>query len=63
MRQSKIRVAMITGDSKETAETIAEELGFYEKGVDEALSGESSPHSRLVYSLLHEHGLIYDPSP
>ena len=35
----QIRVAMITGDSKETAETIAEELGFYEKGADEALSG------------------------
>lgn len=36
---SQIRVAMVTGDSRETAESIAHELGFFERGVDEALSG------------------------
>jgi Ca2+-transporting ATPase len=40
MRQSRIRVAMVTGDARETAESIAAELGFYDKGVDEALSGQ-----------------------
>ena len=40
MRQSRIRVAMITGDARETAESIAAELGFYDKGADEALSGQ-----------------------
>lgn len=35
----QIRVAMVTGDARETAESIAHELGFFDRGVDEALSG------------------------
>jgi magnesium-transporting ATPase (P-type) len=33
---------MVTGDARETAESIAHELGFFDRGVDEALSG--TPH-------------------
>lgn len=48
---SQIRVAMVTGDSRETAESIAHELGFFERGVDEALSGGQAGRQALLQHL------------
>lgn len=36
---------MVTGDARETAESIAHELGFFDRGVDEALSGTPHRHT------------------
>jgi len=65
MRQSKIRVAMITGDAKETAESIAAELGFYEKGVDEALSGPEMEYmsAAQLESVIKRVAVFYRTSP
>ena len=65
MRQSKIRVAMITGDAKETAESIATELGFYEKGIDEALSGQEMEYmsAQQLESVIKRVAVFYRTSP
>lgn len=65
MKQSKIRVAMITGDAKETAESIACELGFYERGVDEALSGQEMEYmsAQQLESIIKRVAVFYRTSP
>jgi len=65
MRQSKIRVAMITGDAKETAESIAAELGFYDPGVDQTLSGSEMERmsAAQLESIIKRVAVFYRTSP
>eukprot|EP01135_Chromosphaera_perkinsii_P007836 Nk52_evm28s1020 gene=Nk52_evmTU28s1020 len=65
LSQSHVSVSMITGDSEETACSIAEKLGFFHFGVDKALSGPDleSMDSRQLEHAIRSVRVFYRATP